>query len=193
MHRAIALAATLLLLLAAGSRFAATAQDGGTAAIPAVGEAVPFIGGDGTEVARLTVTEVVDPFEDYDASFGAPERGQHFVMVRLEVENISSRPFPIDPSAVRLQDADGFLYSYTFITRPSEATEAEPDLAFQEIPAGDTVSGPIFFPVLNDVELVRVLFTPDSDRLVFLADLTLPTAATPVPTDEDEATPAAAA
>ena len=190
MHRLFAVAAALLLLLAASSRLV-TAQDADGAEIPAIGEPVPFIGQEGTEVARLTVTEVVDPFEDYDASFGAPERGQHFVMVRLDVENTGTRPFPIDPSAVRLQDSDGFLYSYTFVSRSAEESESDPDLAFVEVPAGDTASGPIFFSVVNDVELVRVLFTPDFDRLVFLADLTLLAAATPVPAEEEEATPAA--
>ena len=190
MHRVYALAAALLLTLAAGSRIAVTAQEEGASDIPAVGTTVPFIGLEGEEVARLTVREVIDPFEDYDPNT-PPERGNHFVMVRLDVENTGSRPFSFDPSGVRLQDADGFLYSYGFVYRAPEETEADPDLQFGEIPAGDTVSGPIFFSVFNDAELVRVLYQPDFDRLVFLADLTLPgapPAATPAAAD---ATPAA--
>ncbi len=113
-------------------------------------------------------------------------------MVRLDVENTGSRPFSFDPSGIRLQDADGFLYSYGFVYRSPEETEADPDLQFGDIPAGETVSGPIFFSVFNDAQLTRVLYQPDFDRLVFLADLTLPGAASPATPAADGATPAAA-
>src|SRR5262245_22644452 len=90
----------------------ASAQDGtpaaGCAGDPAVGDTVAVVGPDGEPVIDLTVTELIDPFEDYDPR-GAPARGQRYVVVQVDVEAVGPRPFAIDPSAFTLQDADGFV------------------------------------------------------------------------------------
>ena len=40
--------------------------DAGSTA-PAVGDAVPFLGSDGKEIGRVTVTALADPWEEYEA------------------------------------------------------------------------------------------------------------------------------
>jgi hypothetical protein len=154
---------------------------------PAVGSPVSIIGLEGAEVAQITVTEVENPFEDIDPS-AAPNRSYRYVLVHLVVENTGSRPFLAATNSVSLQDADGFLYLQTFLPRSEEQIAADPDFPNEEIAPGDTASGVIAFEVLESADLVRVVYQPAFDRLIFLADLTQEGAAPPA--DDEEATPA---
>ena len=121
MHRVLALVASLALAL--GLFAPISAQDAG----PTIGDPVPVVGPEGTEVAVITVDDLSDPFEDYDPG-SPPERGSHFVLVTMTVENTGSRPLSFDPNAVALQDADGFVYSPSRVFRGDEPDP--PDLVF---------------------------------------------------------------
>lgn len=190
--RYLAFVVILALLGLGGVRSVVLAQDGGTGP-PPVGGAVPVVGVEGSEAAQITVTEVEDPFEDYDPNV-PPERSYHFVLLHIDVENTGSRPYAFNSYGITLQDADGFLYQQIFLYRPEEQVAADPEFTSEAIEAGDTVSGVIGFQVLDGAELVRIVFQPAFDRLIFLADLTVEGAAPP-PNDADDAaaaTPAAA-
>ncbi len=164
---------------------------------PGLGDAVSYYGPEGDEVATIAVAEVVDPFRDYDPN-SAPERGSHFVLLRLVVENTGGRALQFDPSTVALQDTLGFLSFPRYVNRGPEATEANPDLTSGDVPAGGTVEGLVLFQVINDAELARVVYQPSRDRLVVLADLRRGADAEPAvgeptsePTGEPTAKPAA--
>ena len=156
----------LALTLAAPLAVAVSAQ----AVEPRLGDAVTYFGPEGDEAAAIVVEELIDPFRSYDPN-SPPERGTHFVLLRLAVENTGGRTLPIDPSAVALQDTLGFLVFPQYVNRGPEATEIDPDLAYGEIAAGQTVRGVLLFQVINEAELARVVFQPGRDRLVILADL----------------------
>jgi hypothetical protein len=178
-----------LIAIGWGSGVRSYAQEGGDGP-PAAGNPVSIIGLDGTEIARITITEVEDPFEDIDPN-AAPDRSYRYVLVHLAVENTGSRPFLAASNSVSLQDADGFLYPQTFLPRSEEQIAADPDFPNGEIAPGDTASGVIAFEVLESADLVRVVYQPAFDRLIFLADLTQQGAAPPANEDEDAAaTPA---
>lgn len=187
--RLVAFLVVLTLLGLGGVRAPASAQEGGADA--GIGTAVPVIGTEGGEVARITVTEIEDPFEDYDPG-AEPERSYHYVLLHLDVENTGSRPYTFDAYGVTLQDAEGFLYQQTFVSRPEDQATADPEFTGEEIEAGDVASGVIGYQILNGAELVRVVFQPQFDRLIFLADLTVEGASPPPDdaADTDDATPA---
>lgn len=163
------------------------AQEGGDGP-PAVGSPASIVGLEGAEVAQITVTEVEDPFEDLDPD-AAPDRSYRYVLVHIEVENTGFRPFLAASNSISLQDADGFLYYQTFLPRSQEQIAADPDFPNEAIAPGDSASGAIGFQVLESADLVRVVYQPAFDRLIFLADLTQEGTAPPAD-DEDAATPA---
>lgn len=147
-----------LLLAISGFSPAVAAQSGQEAVIP---------GTDGGELARVSVEEIVDPFETYDPSY-PPIRGYHYVLLTMTVENTGSRPLQIDPGDLLLRDVNGFLYGDSPVYREQGPTE--PDLENQELAAGTTVSGAVGFQVLNSVDLAELLVIPDSGQLVQLMD-----------------------
>ena len=163
--------------VAAGGRAAVLAQDdadtAGPAGQPPLGSTVSYIGEEGSELGTITISTYNDPYEDYDPS-SPPERGSRFVEVGLTIENTGRRPFPfLSSGSVYLQDAEGFLYTTTFIYRSEDQTQDHPDLAYDDVAAGESVTGYLYFSVFSDAEIVRIVHTDGYSRLVFLADLTV--------------------
>lgn len=163
--RRFAIVLAVLALLAGA--VPAPAQD---RADPVPGDAVSFVGPEGDEQARLTVVEVVDPFDGYD-DFSTPDRGTHYVLVRFDIENASARPLQLDPSAFAVQDADGFLSFAESVSLLPEVEEQSPLLGYDEIAGGSVLSGALVFQVFNGVDPIRVVYQPSRDRLLILADL----------------------
>jgi hypothetical protein len=141
----------------------------GPAPSPTANTPVSVLGPDGAEIAQATVSDLTDPFNDYDAN-SAPERGTHFVTLTLNVTNTSPRPLAVDPSRVFLLDTDGFLSGSTTINRGSQP--AVPDFTYQDsLAPGAQATGLIGFQVLSGVDLVSVVYRPSNDRLITLATL----------------------
>jgi hypothetical protein len=159
---------SLLLLVLAAHPLSASAQ--GARGEPRLGDAVPFIGPEGDELARVTAGEIVDPFRDY-AQGSEPDCGSHYVLLQMSIDNTGSRPLQFDPSTVSLQDDEGFLYRPGYVGRTLESTEAEPDLAYGEVAPGASQQGALVIPVINGTDLTRIIFQPASDRLIILANL----------------------
>lgn len=142
-----------------------------TGADPAVGDSVPYIGSDGQEWARVTVEEVIDPFDDYDASSGAPDRGNRWVALRITVEDTGSKAVEVSSFDFIVQDDQGFLYGNSFISRTEEQEAAEPEFEDANLAPGDSVTGLLFFQVVDDAQLSHIFWEPDSGRLVTLANV----------------------
>ncbi len=172
MIRRVATLIVALLIVLSGP-LAAVAQDASPTAGgpggPAVGTVVSWIGNEGTELAKVAVLEVVDPFQDYDPS-SPPERGFHYVLMAVAIENTGTQPLNVDPGAFSLVDTDGFLTRSYGVYRPAEALEASPDLQYGELAPGSSIIGAVGFLVLNGTEIERIVFNPDSDRLLTLVD-----------------------
>ena len=170
------LAPLLVLTLLAGSA-AASAQDATPAAggegynalgDPLVGTEVQYLDDDGDEIAVVTVLDVSDPFDDF-SQFFTPEEDARYVAVEVEVRSTGDE-VEVTPYGFRLQTADGFAYTPGFVSRP-EGREDPPELESIEVEEGDETSGIIFYAVPEDAELVRILWQPESERLLVLADL----------------------
>ncbi|MGH2559661.1 MAG: DUF4352 domain-containing protein [Thermomicrobiales bacterium] len=161
-------AVALVLAVGLASPLAVAAKQATPAALGPAGEAVSIVGTDGAEVGRVTLTELADPFDAYDA-FYPPEHGFHYVLATVSVENTGARPLPVDPNAFRLLDADGYLNHPGSVFRGEDVTV--PDLQYQEIAPGDTISGAVAFQTLNGVALSALLFLPSNEQVVTIATL----------------------
>lgn len=147
-------------------RLVPLAHPGG--ALPAVGATVPVMANDGSEHAQITVREIQDPFEGYDAS-SPPERGNHFVLLTVSIENTGIRPMRVDPNAFQLLDSDGFLTRPSFVSRGEDPLL---DLAYTDpFPPGEVLTGVIAYEVLSGTTQTSVLYIPSSDRLIEVAAL----------------------
>jgi hypothetical protein len=135
---------------------------------PALGETVAIVDSEGGS-GSVTVTDVIDPFEDVDPSQGAPEGGR-FVMVTLVYENTSDGRFFVEPFGLLLRDENGNLWSSTSVTRLEE-TELIPDITSAQLAPGDRLSGAVVFVVPEGTALAGIYTSPVSGQLLQLADL----------------------
>ena len=160
------------LVLATGAT--ALAQDASPVASPTAGGAGPNVGDavilfspNGREEAQVAVTQIVDPFEEVE---GEAERGFHFVLLEVVVENLSDGPYDFNPYLVTVTDAQGFSYQATFATRSSEAMAALPDFQAGTLEPGQSASGVLFFQVVDDTDVELVIYGDSFARFAVLVD-----------------------
>ncbi len=169
MRRLLTLMAVMLTLLT-GTVSSVSAQNDGT---PEAGEAAAgsvFYSADGQEEGIVSVAEIVDPFEDYESGF-SPQRGFHFVMAVVTIESTADRAIEANAYGFYLIDTDGFFYYPTYLYRATELTETLPDFLGGPIEPGQSLSGAIFFEVLDGTSPGLITYQPSYDRIATAADL----------------------
>ncbi len=149
--------------LAIGNQSVAYArQDAGT------GNAVPVINTEGVTVGSITVTDVVDPFTDFDPNY-APEAGSRYVAVTVAFDADAGQRFDIQPSSIVLQDDQGFIVNQAYISLPGDALI--PIVSAQTLSPGSRITGLVVFSLPEDRSPARVYLQPQGNQLVLLADL----------------------
>ena len=174
----------LVLVLATGAT--ALAQDATPAASPVagdgpqIGDAVVLFSQSGDEEAQVAVTDLVDPFEEVESG---PQRGYHYVMAEVVVENLSDEPFDFNPYLMTVVDGEGFSYQATFASRTSEAVAAQPDFQPGTLEPGQSASGVLFFEVVDGAEVELVVYADSFERFTVLVDqrAAVPAEGDPVP------------
>jgi hypothetical protein len=159
LRRALVLALTFGLVPAAGP---VLAQDG-------LGEPLTFVDADGITRGTVTVSEIADPFQEFDPG-RPPEEGMKYVLLTVQFEAAADQQFDAEPWMIVLQGADGTLWTYNSVPRPEG--QIVPDLQGQTLAPGNRISGVIGYVVPADAQLDQVLFTPTSSRLATLVDVT---------------------
>ena len=160
----------IFMVLAAGSLSTVSAQD---SASPEAGEgasAAIIYGSDGQPEGEITVSSISDPFEDFDPSF-APQRGFHFVMAIVTITATADHAIEASSYGFYIVDTEGFSYSITYLYRPTESTDAIPDFLGGPVEPGQSMSGAIFFEVLDGTTAGLLFYQPTYDRLITAADL----------------------
>lgn len=142
--------------------------DFGAASPNPVSESTTVLGTDLSEIASVTVEEIIDPFEAY-ADNSVPARGNHYVMARVAVTNSGPRALTVDPRAFTLQDGEGFLYVPVNIQQTEDGSL--PALERLDLLPGETATGAVGYLVINGVDLDHLLWQPSADRMIVLADL----------------------
>ena len=187
--RLLTMLVALTLVLTTGA--AALAQEGTPGATPAaspvaggagpqVGDAVVLFSQSGDEEAQVAVTQLVDPFEEVESD---AQRGFHYVMAEVVIENLSDNPYDFNPYLMTVVDIEGFSYQATFASRSSEAVAAQPDFQPGTLEPGQSASGVLFFEVLNGAEIELVVYAGNFERFTVLVDqrAAVPAEGDPVP------------
>jgi hypothetical protein len=138
------------------------------------GSAVPITNPEGATVGSITVTDVVDPFTDYDPNY-TPEAGSRYVAVTVAFDADAGQRFDIQPSSIVLQDDQGFIVSQAYISLPSDALI--PIVSSQTLSPGSRITGLVAFALPEDRSPAHVFLQPRGNQLILLADLSN----TPIP------------
>jgi hypothetical protein len=133
------------------------------------GAAVPVTDEEGADVGSITVTEVIDPFTDYDPAY-PPEEGGRYVAVNVAFDADAGNRFEISPYTIVLQDDAGFLWNQASMPLADDALI--PELSSQTLGPGSRVTGVVGFVVPEGSEPARLLYQPESSRLIPLLNLT---------------------
>ena len=134
----------------------------------ATGNTVPVANTEGVTVGSITVTDVVDPFTDFDPNY-APEAGSRYVAVTVAFDADAGQRFDIQPSSIVLQDDQGFIVTQAYISLPSDALI--PIVSSQTLSPGSRITGLVAFSLPEDRSPARVYLQPQGNQLVLLADL----------------------
>ncbi len=177
----------------------AVAQDDAGFGANQIGDTVDIANAEGGKVAEVTVTDVIDPFEDY-AEFSGPGETERFLLALIEIENTGERPFEFSQYDFYVLDSLGRAFSVTFSSRTEESIAEFPDLVSTDMNAGESVSGAVVYRVAADAELVQLYYSffDDVAHLYLLADLSGLSGQTDAADDADDTgdegdgTPAAA-
>lgn len=121
-------------------------------------------------IGTVAALEITDPFTGYDRASSPPNRGYHWVMATVEF-TAKENALQVSSGSFQLVDADGFAVSPSYIYRTEESTTENPDFSASEVPAGQSVSGAIFFQVFNDAKPVLLEYLPGYTQLIVVADL----------------------
>lgn len=138
-----------------------------------VGKPAIIYSSEGDEAAKITILEIVDPFEDY-ADYGEPQQGERYVLLSTKIENTGKRPYEFEPYNFSVLDSLGRLYTLGYVTRSDESTVENPDLEAASMLPKEEVRGALSYRVPEDAELVQSVYTfyGDVQQLYLLAELT---------------------
>lgn len=152
----------------------------------AFGDAVAVSDEEGTALGSIAVTEVSDPYTDFDPD-APPEPGSRYVALTAAFDADANERFDIEPRAVVLQDDAGFLWDQTSFVVPDDAVV--PELSGETLAPGSRVSGLVVFTVPEGRAPARVFYQPENSRLLDLAELSdqpAPTVGDAVPIVDSE-------
>ena len=135
---------------------------------PAVGEPVTAYDAAGVVHGTVTVRELAAPYMAFDPASPPPE-GTRYVLVSIVFEAADDQALWADPYGVLLQDANGYLLTFSGIRRPVE--DVVPDLQSQTLAPGDRVSGDVGYTVPVNTTITSVQWSPEGGRLVPLVDV----------------------
>jgi hypothetical protein len=161
----------LLALVIACTLLISGFPDGTALRVAAQGEGVtvPVTDEDGAAVGSITVTEVIDPFTEFDPAY-PPEEGGRYVAVNVAFDADAGNRFDIAPSDIVLQDDAGFLWNQASLALADDALI--PELSSQTLGPGSRVTGVVGFVVPEGRAPAQVLYQPESSRFIPLLNLT---------------------
>ena len=132
------------------------------------GLAVPVTDEEGGAVGTITVTDVVDPFTEFDPAY-PPEEGSRYVAVNVAFDADAGARFDIAPWTIVLQDDAGFLWDQASVVLTDDALV--PELSSQTLGPGSRVTGIVGFILPEGRTPARILYQPESSRIIPLENL----------------------
>src|SRR4051812_12711902 len=151
------LTAFVLLLGSTSSIFAQATPDASPTAGgagPALGDAVVLSDSSGDPSLQIAVTTLTDP----DKSIQNADRGFHWVGLEVVVNNPTASDIEFNAYSIAVVDEQGFSYYGSYGSRDSDDSAARPDFNASTVPAGGSVSGWLFYQLINDATPAWVIF-----------------------------------
>jgi hypothetical protein len=121
----------------------------------------------GDETARITLTEYVDPFQDW-SDYGAPQRGERFILATVQIEATGARPFEFSTYDFGLLEDIGILYNLGYVSRSDASMVSHPDLEDTTMLPGETVTGSLSFDVPEVAVISQLIYSGYGDQNSFL-------------------------
>jgi hypothetical protein len=158
----------------------------GVLAQDAAGPEVQFVDDEGATRGTIQITELHDPFQDFDPARPAAA-GQRYIGLIAVFTAAADQTFDTNPYYIVARDTNGYLYTPAYVPRPADVIV--PDLQSQTLAPGNRISGFVGYTVPADAVLQDVLYLPSSYRsipLVQIGSAAGPPVGEPVPfTDTD--------
>lgn len=129
-----------------------------------VGDTVALFSTDGDEEGSFTITDLTDDFEDTDEQ---PPRGERMVSLDVEIE-ADGGDFAVDPASFNLVDSTGVLW----IDIPVERTDRKDSLEEIDLEDGDAVEGSLEIVIPSGVDISKLIYIVDNERVLTLLDFT---------------------
>lgn len=166
MKRFVLVGLMLALLGTITSPVAVSAQDPSSGDL---GTPTPIYGIEGSQLGTITIDEFIDPAPGVDPSY-VPIRGYHYAAVVVTIENTASRPFEVNPTAIQVVDSEGFIAQQSFVS----VIEADAPVVLEYLDAlapGTSVTGAIYVEMYNESDMERIVYSPDFQISLPVADL----------------------
>lgn len=166
------LAAVMMLFGSAGAVLAQATPDATPSAEsvgPNLGDAIVLHDTSGEETIQIAATDLVDP----DKAVENADRGFHWVGVEVVVNNPTDTDVEFNSYAITVVDGEGFAYNSGYASRSSDDTEERPDFSESTVPAGGTISGWLFYQVVNDATPAWIVYNDafNAQQFAVLANL----------------------
>jgi hypothetical protein len=136
---------------------------------PRIGDTVIYDSLEGQPLGSVTVRSVQPGFDEF-SEFFTPEEGFDYVAVDLAFVNTGEEDLEVSTFRLSLETPGGFLWGTGYVGLPEDTDIEELESSF-EMDEGEDEDGVVFFLVPRDTELLRIWWTPDTGRLLELADL----------------------
>ena len=167
-----ALSLFMAFMLMAGSTvsiFAQATPEASGSGGPALGDAVVIPDANGDPALQIAVTELNDP----DDNATGADRGFHIVSAQVVVNNPTDADVEFNSYAIQLIDGEGFVASQAFISRDSADYDARPDFSESTVPAGESITGWLFYQVINGAETAWIVYSDSfvNQQFVVLANI----------------------
>jgi len=132
--------------------------------MPAPGETIEVLDNNARPMVSVTVDDWLDPLPELDPS-SQPNRGYHYAGALLTIENTGGSAWPVDVYSFKMIDTDGYRNNGTSAWRSNPEI---PDLGYDDLAAGESVTGLLAFQLFNTAQPAFIVFET-GDQLTFLA------------------------
>lgn len=137
---------------------------------PKLGEPANIYDNNGEPIGTVTVTEIVDPYSTFDVINSPPARGYRWVIATVTF-SAGANTIPVNTSGFVLIDTGGYSVYQGYYYQSSDDAEKYPPFSASEVPAGQEVTGSIYFQVFNGEKAAIIEYSPTYEQVVVAVDL----------------------
>jgi len=128
-----------------------------------IGDTITVTDTDGNDVAKATVDDIIDPFEDMQQS---PKKGLRFISLEVTIENTGKDTLTVTPGNIGVVDDKGIIYVGVDVDR----TDKVDPLVDTDLAPGDSISGGLAVGIPDDGDIAQVVWLVGQGMLPILVN-----------------------